>query len=84
MYYTYILQSLKDKRLYIGYSHDLKRRIEEHHRGNVKSTSTRRPLKLICYEAYLTKEEAMSREEFLKGSDGRKDIKKRLKISLID
>ena len=84
MYYVYILQSLKDKRLYVGYSHDLKRRIDEHHQGKVKSTSTRRPLKLICYEAYLTKKEAMNREEYLKGSDGRKDIKKRLFKSLID
>ncbi len=84
MFYVYILQSLKDKRLYVGYSHDLKKRIGEHNRGNVKSTSTRRPLKLICYEAYLTKKEAIAREEYLKGSDGRKDIKKRLKISIID
>ena len=84
MYYVYILQSLKDKRLYVGYSNDLKKRIEEHNKGKVKSTSTRRPLKLICYEAYLTKKEAMHREKYLKGSDGRKNMKIRLFNSLID
>ena len=58
--------------------------MDEHNNGKVKSTSTRRPLKLICYEAYLTKEEAMHREKYLKGSDGRKNIKRRLINSLID
>ena len=84
MYYVYILQSLKDKRLYVGYTHDLKRRIDEHHQGKVKSTHARHPLKLMCYEAYLTKKEAMRREEFLKTSDGKKDIRKRLTESLLD
>jgi len=73
-----------DKQLYVGYTHDLKRRMAEHHCGKVKSTRTRRPLKLLCYEAYLTKEEAMRREEFLKSSDGKKDIRKRLIESLLD
>ena len=40
-------------------------------------------MKLLCYEASQTKEEAFRREEFLKSSDGRKDIKKRIIESLI-
>jgi len=83
MYYVYILQSLKDKKIYVGYAHDLKRRIDEHIKGKVKSTHTR-PLNLICYEAYLTKKEAMRREKFLKSSDGKKDIRKRIIESLVD
>ena len=39
-------------------------------------------MKLICYEAYLHKKEATYREKFLKSSDGRKDLRKRLKESL--
>jgi hypothetical protein len=38
---------------------------------------------LLCYEAYNTKEEVTRREEFLKSSDGRKDIKKRIIESII-
>ena len=82
MYYVYILISKKDNNFYIGYSDDLRRRFKEHQEGKVKSTKHRRPLKLTCYEAYLTKNEAMRREKFLKSSDGKKDLRKRLIESL--
>ena len=82
MHYVYILLSLKDKKFYIGYSADLKRRIIEHKNGKVTSTKFRRPLKLICYEAYCFKPEAQTREKFLKSSDGKKDLRKRLTMSL--
>jgi len=52
MYYVYVLQSLKDKKLYTGYSSDLKRRIIEHNQGLVASTKNRRPLKLVYYQAF--------------------------------
>jgi putative endonuclease len=80
MYYTYILISLKDEKFYIGYTKDLKRRINEHKRKKVKSTKNRLPIKLVCYEAYLTKNEAGAREKFLKSSDGKKDIRKRINL----
>jgi len=83
MYYVYILQSELDKEFYIGRTADLKRRYSEHQTGRVDSTKHRLPMKLLCYEAYNTKEEAARREEFLKSSDGRKDIKKRIIESMI-
>ena len=50
MYYTYVLLSEADRRLYIGATHDLRRRIEQHAAGRVGSTAYRRPLKqrLAC------------------------------------
>ncbi|MDP3042962.1 MAG: GIY-YIG nuclease family protein [bacterium] len=78
MYYVYILLSSKDGNFYIGSTSDLKRRIIEHKQGKVKSTKNRLPIRLVCYEAYVHKEEAMSREKYLKSSDGKKDIRKRL------
>jgi len=83
MYYVYILQSERDKEFYIGRTGDLTRRYSEHQAGRVESTKNRLPLKLMCYEAYNTKEEAARREEYLKTSDGRKDIRKRIIESLI-
>ena len=83
MHYVYILQSELDKEFYVGRTADLKRRYSEHQTGRVESTKHRRPMKLLCYEAYNTKEEAARREEFLKSSDGRKDIKKRILESII-
>jgi len=78
MFYVYILLSKKDGKFYIGRTADLKRRMKEHSRGNVKSTKHRQPMKLICYEAYCTKKETEKREFFLKSSDGKKDLRKRL------
>ncbi len=83
MYYVYILQSERDKEFYVGRTSNLKRRYSEHQAGRVESTKNRLPLKLLCYEAYNTKEEAARREEYLKTSDGRKDIRKRIIESLI-
>ena len=49
MFYTYVLFSLKDKKLYAGYSKDVKLRFEQHKKGLVESTKNRRPLELIYY-----------------------------------
>ena len=61
---------------------DLKVRKTEHDAGKVESTRHRRPLALLCYEAYPTKAEAQAREKYLKTSDGRKELKIRLKVTL--
>ena len=55
MFFTYILKSLRDGELYIGFTQDLKSRVEEHNSGKVFSTRTRKPFKLIYYEAYSDK-----------------------------
>lgn len=78
-YYTYILISEKDGKRYIGYTNNLKKRINEHNNGLIVSTKYRRPLKLIYYEACLNKEDAKRREKYLKGQWGYKFINKRLK-----
>jgi len=78
MFYVYILISLKDLKLYTGYTHDLKKRYKQHCSGEVKSTKHRRPLKIIHYEAYILKDDAERREKYLKTSDGKRDIKRQL------
>jgi predicted GIY-YIG superfamily endonuclease len=62
----------------IGRSDDLKRRVKEHEQGKVASTKGKNP-KLIYYEAYLNKQDAIDREIYLKTGDGRKQIRKQLK-----
>jgi len=79
MYYVYVLKSVKDNKLYIGYTGNLKLRFEQHQRGEVKSTSNRRPLNLIYYEACLNKKDAMNRERYLKTYYGKMYLSKRLK-----
>lgn len=79
MYYVYVIQSELDKGLYIGMSSDLRRRFWEHQNGVSRSTKSRRPWKLIYYEAYLEMQDAMGREEFLKSGSGRRFLDKQLK-----
>ena len=62
----YILKSLKDAKLYIGSTSDLKRRLKEHNSGLVPSTTPRMPFKLVYFEGYANEEEARHREHNLK------------------
>ena len=79
MYYVYILQSLKDKSLYIGYTPDLRQRLPRHNKKQVTATKDKTPWRLIYYEAYLERKDATGRERFLKSGAGWRFIKKQLK-----
>ncbi len=56
MYYVYVLK--KEKGLYIGYTDNLERRLEQHKR--------KYKCELIYYEAFLSKRQATQREKKLK------------------
>ncbi|MEK7565557.1 MAG: GIY-YIG nuclease family protein [Patescibacteria group bacterium] len=77
-YYTYVLKSLEDNNLYIGWTDDLKNRFGLHNDGQVLSTKSRLPLVLVYYEACLSKEKAITREKTLKTGFGRKFLKNRI------
>lgn len=79
MYYTYVIESQKNKDLYKGFCGDLKKRLAAHNDGSNKSTTNDRPWKLIYYEAFQNKEDAIERERFLKTGWGRMHLKKILK-----
>lgn len=68
MFYVYILQSIKDNKLYIGYTKDLKNRFLQHNKGLVESTKKRRPFNLIYYESYKNQQDALDREHSFKNS----------------
>lgn len=66
MNYTYIL-ICADGTLYTGWTNDLDRRLAAHNAGKGgKYTRARLPVTLAYYEAFETKEEAMSREVKIK------------------
>ncbi len=62
MHYTYVLLSDDQGRFYTGYTGDLRQRLREHHRGRVRWTASRQPLRLVYYEACLSPEDALRRE----------------------
>ncbi|MBR1635025.1 MAG: GIY-YIG nuclease family protein [Lachnospiraceae bacterium] len=64
--FTYILEC-NDGSYYCGWTNDLHARIASHNAGKGgKYTRSRLPVKLVYYEAFPTKEEAMSREWHIK------------------
>ena len=80
MYYVYLLECQEDKSWYIGYTADLKKRLQDHLSGNgCRTTSLKKDWKLIYYEAYINKQDAIGREKFLKSGSGRKYLIKQLK-----
>ncbi|MFZ2970785.1 MAG: GIY-YIG nuclease family protein [Minisyncoccia bacterium] len=83
MHYVYILKSLKDNNLYIGFTADLRKRFKEHNSGKTRSTKSRVPFKLIYYEAYIDKKDARKRELELKNNGQQREfLMKRIDNSL--
>jgi len=66
MHYVYVLQSKKDKSIYIGYTKELKKRFDRHNKGLCYSTKDRRPFRIVAYEAYFSEIDARTRERRLK------------------
>lgn len=66
MNYTYLVKCVDDT-LYCGWTNHLEKRLKAHNEGKgAKYTKSRRPVKLVYYESYPTKEEAMRREVQIK------------------
>ena len=82
MYYVYVLKSDNNGDVYVGFSSNLKQRLETHNSGKVRSTKANKPWKLIYYEAYRGKLDATKREKNLKMHAAKNELLKRLKVSL--
>jgi predicted GIY-YIG superfamily endonuclease len=66
-FHVYILRC-SDTSYYIGHTDDLERRVAEHEYGGVTVyTRKRRPLKLVFLQEFPTREEALAREQQIKG-----------------
>ena len=78
-YIVYVLESYKDRNRYVGFTVNLKERIEKYNAGKVFSTKFRRPFKLIYAELCLNFEDAKRRERYLKTTGGWRFLAKRLK-----
>ena len=78
MFYTYVLYSSKFDEIYIGQTGNLETRLDKHNNGLVFSTKPFLPWKLIYYEEFKTRSEAMKREKELKSHKGRMFIRNEL------
>ena len=76
MFYVYFIKSLKNNKVYVGSSErNPELRLKEHNRGLNAWTKENGPFKLIYFEQYHCKQDALCREKFYKSGFGRQ-IKK--------
>src|SRR3989344_4371571 len=91
LFYVYVLKSIKDGKYYIGYTGNLRKRLEEHKMGKSKSTKHRGEFELISYEACKDELDAKFgapklkvwgkklREKYMKTTPGLQYLAKRLR-----
>lgn len=83
MFVTYILESEKNGKYYIGSTGNINERILKHNKGHSKYTKGRGPFKLIYKEEYETLSKAKKREHYLKSLKSRIAIKKLIKNGFV-
>ena len=71
MYYTYVIRSIKYRRLYKGSCKDLNTRLTEHNTGKTVSTKPFLPWEIVYFEQFENFEEALKREKYFKSAAGR-------------
>ncbi len=75
MFYAYVLLSLKNGILYKGSTENIDKRVEEHNSGVSKYTSKHLPWKLLHFEEFETRSEALMKEKWFKTGVGRAWVK---------
>jgi putative endonuclease len=85
MFFVYLLQHTATKEIYIGYTNNVKRRLQEHNTTKGTSTSRKEGTWILIYcEAYKSQTDAMSREKKLKHhGSGKHELLKRIQGSLL-
>ncbi len=82
MYYFYILQSIGNKKLYLGQTSDLKQRLKSHNNGENKATKPNVPYELVFYSAFKSEKDAINCEKYFKTTAGWKRLHKMLENTL--
>ena len=79
-FFVYVLKSQKDGFLYVGNTKDIEKRVKRHNNGTEKATRSRYPFKLIYFEEYSSRAEAMRREKYFKSPAGGSELKRKLGV----
>ena len=71
MYFVYLLRSESNGKSYVGFtSKEVNRRLEEHNIGSNSWTKKNGPFKMLYYESYVCRQDAVNREKFFKSGIG--------------
>ncbi len=79
MYYVYVIKSEYNGKWYTGETGNLRKRFWQHNNGKSTYTKYRGPWRIIYYEASIDKEDARSREKYLKSGMGKRYLRNRMK-----
>lgn len=78
MFYIYLIKSINfPKTYYVGYTINLKQRLETYNSGGSIHTAQYRPWKLMIYLGFEDQTKAKEFEKYLKSQSGRAFAKKR-------
>ena len=77
-FYTYVIYSDSYDRYYKGHCSNMSVRLSEHNSGKTKSIKSFVPFRIVYYEEFQTREEAIAREKYFKTASGRRFLKKKL------
>ncbi len=78
MYYVYLLRSIDfPDQTYIGFSEDLKTRLNDHNAGKSKHTAKFAPWGLVSYHAFANERKAREFDYYLKTGSGKAFANKR-------
>ncbi|MEX0995627.1 MAG: GIY-YIG nuclease family protein [Flavobacteriaceae bacterium] len=69
LWFVYILLC-NDNSFYTGCTDNLERRLEQHHKGQVKSTAMKLPVSIITQLTFTNKYTAFNFEKYLKSGSG--------------
>ena len=73
IYYVYVLRNTEG-RLYIGFSNNLEKRVQQHQKNKGGWTSGRGPWELVYNEQFTSRVEAMRRERRLKRGKANQEL----------
>ena len=79
-YFVYVIGSYKSYKLktYVGYTNNLKKRLDIHNKGKGAKSTRGRVWRVIYTEKYVTENEAKSREYYIKKNRKFRNIIKKL------
>jgi len=78
MFYAYVIKSIEHDFFYKGHCEDLEIRLQQHNAGVTQSIKPYIPFKLVYFESFLTRTEAVEREKYFKSAAGRRYLKSRI------
>ena len=74
--FVYVLQSIRDGRLYVGITANVQRRLDTHNAGGSVYTAPYRPWRLVVAIEFATERQAVAFEKYLKTGSGRAFVKR--------